>query len=61
MVGTNRMMLAIAVLLVAGYGIYFLRAGELPDHTLKDAASYGVIVLLTFIITLITKPVGDKK
>ena len=61
MVGTNRMKLAIAVLLVAGYGIYFLWAGELPDHTLKVAASYGVIVLLTFIITLITKPVGDKK
>ena len=59
--GTLRMMLAIAVLLVAGYGIYFLWAGELPDHTLKVAASYGVIVLLTFIITLITKPVGDKK
>ncbi|MEM1036412.1 MAG: hypothetical protein AAGI14_06590 [Pseudomonadota bacterium] len=61
MVGTLRMMLAIAVLLAAGYGIYFLWAGELPDHTLKVAASYGVIVLLTFIITLITKPVGDKK
>ncbi|MEL8055753.1 MAG: hypothetical protein AAGK66_06345 [Pseudomonadota bacterium] len=61
MVGTLRIMLAIAALLLAGYGIYYLWVGELPDHTLKVAASYGVIVLLTLIITLITKPAGEKK
>ena len=39
--GTLRMMLAIAVLIAAGYGIYFLWTGTLPPHTLKVAGSYG--------------------
>lgn len=60
MVGTLRMMIAIAALLVAGFGIYYLWTGTLPPHTLKVAATYGVIVLLTFLITLITKPAGEK-
>ncbi|MCR9078013.1 MAG: hypothetical protein NXH78_02840 [Hyphomonadaceae bacterium] len=58
--GTLRMMLAIAVLIAAGYGIYFLWAGHLPDHTLKVAISYGVLTLIVFVITLITKPAGEK-
>lgn len=60
MTGTLRMMIAIAVLLAAGFGIYYLWTGTLPPHTLKVAATYGVIVLLTFVITLITKPAGEK-
>lgn len=60
MSGTLRMMLAFAVLMAAGYGIYFLWTGTLPPHTLKVAASYGVIVLLTVALTVITKPAGEK-
>ena len=58
--GTLRMMLAIAVLIAAGYGIYFLWTGTLPPHTLKVAGSYGILTLIVFIITLITKPAGEK-
>ncbi len=58
--GTLRMMLAIAVLIAAGYGIYYLWTGVLPDHTLKVAASYGVLTLIVFVITVITKPAGEK-
>lgn len=54
------MMLVIAALIIAGYGVYFLWAGELPDHTLKVAASYGILTLLVFIVTVITKPAGEK-
>lgn len=60
MAGTVRMMLAIAVLLAAGYGIYFLWTGTLPPHTLKVAGSYGILTLIVFVITLITKPAGEK-
>lgn len=60
MSGTLRMLLAIAVLIAAGYGIFYLWTGELPPHTLKVAASYGVITLLVFVVTLITKPAGEK-
>lgn len=60
MLGTLRMMLAIAVLIAAGYGIYFLWTGTLPPHTLKVAASYGILTLIVFVITLITKPAGEK-
>lgn len=60
MSGTLRMMLAFAVLMAAGFGIYYLWAGELPPHTLKVAASYGAIVLLTVVLTIITKPAGEK-
>jgi len=58
--GTLRMMLAIAVLIAAGYGIYYLWTGALPAHTLKVAGSYGVLMLIVFVITLITKPAGEK-
>lgn len=54
------MMLAIAVLIAAGYGIYFLWTGTLPPHTLKVAGSYGIVTLIVFVITLITKPAGEK-
>ena len=60
MSGTLRMLLAIAVLIAAGYGIFYLWTGELPPHTLKVAGSYGVITLLVFVVTLITKPAGEK-
>ncbi|WOR14298.1 hypothetical protein RYZ27_11005 [Hyphomonas sp. FCG-A18] len=60
MTGTLRIMLAIAALLVAGFGIYYLWAGTLPQHTLKIAGTYTVIVLLTLIVTLITRPAGEK-
>ena len=60
MLGTLRMMLAIAVIIAAGYGIYFLWTGTLPPHTLKVAASYGVLTLIVFVITLLTKPAGEK-
>jgi hypothetical protein len=53
-------MLAIAALLVAGFGIYYLWAGTLPQHTLKIAGTYAVIVLMTLIVTLITRPAGEK-
>ncbi len=58
--GTLRMMLAIAVLIAAGYGLYFLWTGELPAHTLKVAGTYGVLMLIVLAITLITKPAGEK-
>jgi len=54
------MMLAIAVLIVAGYGLYFLWTGIVPDHTFKVFASYGVLTAIVFVITLITKPAGEK-
>lgn len=60
MTGILRIMLAIAALLVAGFGVYYLWAGTLPQHTLKIAATYGVIMLATYIVTLITKPAGEK-
>lgn len=60
MTGTLRIMLAIAALLVAGFGIYYLWAGTLPQHTLKIAGTYAVIVLMTLIVTLITRPAGEK-
>lgn len=60
MAGTLRMMLAIAVLIAAGYGIFFLWTGALPPHTLKVAGSYGILTLIVFVVTLITKPAGEK-
>jgi len=60
MTGLLRIMVVIAAMIVAGYGIYYLWAGALPAHTLKVAASYGVLTLLVFIVTLITKPAGEK-
>ena len=60
MTGMLRMMLAIAVIIGAGYGIFYLWNGYLPPHTLKVAGSYGVLMLLVFGITLITKPAGEK-
>lgn len=60
MTGTLRMMLAFAVLMAAAFGLYYLWSGTLPPYTLKIAASYGVIVLLTVVITVITKPAGEK-
>ncbi len=58
--GTLRMMLAFAVLIAAGYGIYYLWTGALPPHTLKVVGSYGILTLIVFVITLITKPAGEK-
>ena len=58
--GTLRMMLAFAVLIAAGYGLYFVWTGTLPAHTLKVAGSYGLLTLIVFVITLITKPAGEK-
>lgn len=58
--GTLRMMLAFAVLIAAGYGLYYLWTGTLPPHTLKVAGSYGILTLIVFVITLITKPAGEK-
>ena len=60
MTGTLRMMLAFAVLIAAGYGGYFLWTGTLPAHTMQVAGTYGIIVLITFVITLITTPAGEK-
>lgn len=60
MVGTLRMMLAFAVLIAAGYGIYFLWTGSLPAHTLQVLGTYGILTLIVFVITLITKPAGEK-
>ena len=58
--GTLRMMLAFTVLIAAGYGVYYLWTGTLPPHTLKVAGSYGILTLIVFVITLITKPAGEK-
>ena len=60
MAGILRMMLAIAVLILAGYGLYYLWTGIVPDHTLKVFASYGVLTAIVLVITLITKPAGEK-
>ncbi|MEO0452026.1 MAG: hypothetical protein AAFZ74_17055 [Pseudomonadota bacterium] len=60
MAGTLRMMLAFAVLIAAGYGIYFLWTGTLPPYTLEVAGTYLIITLIVFLITLITKPAGEK-
>lgn len=60
MTGTLRMLLAGAVLIAAGYGIFFLWTGTLPAHTLQLAGTYGILTAIVFIITLITKPAGEK-
>jgi len=60
MAGTLRMMLAFAVLIAAGYGLFFLWNGYLPAHTLKVVGSYGLLTLIVFVITIITKPAGEK-
>jgi len=60
MVGLLRIMLAFAAVLLAGYGLYYLWVGTLPEHTLKVLGSYGIVMLLTFAITWITKPAGEK-
>ena len=60
MTGMLRMMLAFAVLIAAGYGVFYLWTGTVPEHTLKIAGSYGLLMLVTFVITLITKPAGEK-
>lgn len=60
MTGTLRMMLAFAVLLAALFGVYYLWSGELPPYIFEIAGTYGVIVLVTLVITLITKPAGEK-
>ncbi|MEL6858434.1 MAG: hypothetical protein AAFO74_08610 [Pseudomonadota bacterium] len=60
MSGTIRMMLAIAVLITAGYGVFYLWTGTLPAHTLKVVGTYGILTLIVFVITLITKPAGEK-
>lgn len=60
MAGTLRMMLAFAVLIAAGYGIYFLWTGSIPAHTLQVLGTYGILTLIVFVITLITKPAGEK-
>ncbi len=60
MTGLVRLMLAIAVIIAAGYGVYYLWTGSLPPHTLKIAGSYGILTLLVFIVTVITKPAGEK-
>ena len=48
MAGTLRMMLAFAVLIAAGYGIYFLWTGTLPPYTLEVAGTYLIITLIVF-------------
>lgn len=60
MSGLLRIMLALAVVIAAGYGVYYLWTGTLPAHTLKVAASYAILVVLTFVVTLITKPAGEN-
>jgi len=60
MSGMLRLMLAFAVVIAAGYGLFYLWVGYLPPHTLKIAGSYGVLMLLVFGITIITKPAGEK-
>jgi len=60
MAGTLRMMLAIAVLIIAGYGVYFLWTGSLPAHTLKVAGTYGILMLFVSVSPLIPRPVGGK-
>lgn len=60
MSGLLRILLALAVVIAAGYGLIYLWTGALPAHALKVAASYGILVLLVFIVTLITKPAGEN-
>lgn len=60
MAGTLRMMLAIAVLILAGYALYYVWTGIIPEHTLKVFGSYGILTAIVFVITLITKPAGEK-
>ena len=60
MAGTLRMMLALAVLIAAGYGIFFLWTGTIPAHTVQVLGTYGILTLIVFVITLITKPAGEK-
>ncbi|MEM9572296.1 MAG: hypothetical protein AAF996_12595 [Pseudomonadota bacterium] len=60
MAGTLRMMLAIAVLIVAGYGIYYLWTGSIPAHAMQVLGTYAIITAIVFVITLITKPAGEK-
>ena len=60
MAGTLRMMLAIAVLILAGYGIYFLWTGNIPEHAPQVLGTYAIVTAIVFIITLITKPAGEK-
>ncbi len=60
MSGMLRLMLAFAVIIAAGYGVFYLWTGALPAYTLEVAGSYGILMLLVFAITIITKPAGEK-
>ncbi len=60
MTGTIRMFLAIAALIVGAYGLGYLWTGELWPYAIEVGGTLGVLLILTIIITLITKPAGEK-
>ena len=60
MTGTIRILLATMALIAAGYGIAYVWTGELPPYALEIGATFGVFLVLAIIITVITKPAGEK-
>lgn len=60
MSGTIRMFLAIAVFIAAGYGLAFLWTGELPPYAVEVAGTMALLLILAIIVTVITKPAGEK-
>lgn len=54
------MMLVFVVLIVVGYGFYFLWIGIFFVYMLKVVGSYGILMLIVLVIILIIKFVGEK-
>ena len=60
MTGSLRILAALAVLILAGGGIYFLWTGTIPQDVLKMIGTLGIVAVLTIAVTLITRPAGEK-
>lgn len=60
MSGLIRLFISFALLLAAAGGIYFLWTGTAPPYFLESSASLGILMLVTLLITVVTKPAGEK-
>ena len=60
MSGILKMMVAIAVLVAATYGLIYMWTGVLPEHGLKILGTLGVITIVSMAILLLSKPTGSK-
>lgn len=60
MSGMIRLFVSLALLIAAGVGIYYLWTGDVPPYLIETSASVGILMLLSILITLVTKPAGEK-